>query len=361
MVLTWNEYPTGSDDAGKRLDRVIRRMFPDSSLPEIYRALRIGRIRVDGRTAKPQDRLQEGSMIRVDKGFSASVKPRHTENPGAGAYVEAPACLVLATEHLAFFSKPAGMLAHGEGSLDEMTRPWILSRAESSLSFVPGPLHRIDRNTSGLMTFPLSSRGAREFSALLAGGGLHKAYLAILSNRLKEAAIWEDPLARDRHAGITGSALAICGESLGIAVTRVDPLLATAEASLALVRIATGRTHQIRAQASLHGFALLGDRKYGGPTLEGSYFLHAFRLGFALPPFPDLPKEIRAPLPGNFRTMADTLFGAEGLHEALGCADSIFAVDSRDNAVPEKDGSSTTRRPEWLIQEAACRASGCRT
>ncbi|MFZ4617359.1 MAG: S4 domain-containing protein, partial [Rectinemataceae bacterium] len=81
-MLTWNEYPTGSDDAGKRLDRVIRRMFPDSSLPEIYRALRIGRIRVDGRTAKPQDRLQEGSMICVDRGFSASVKPSHAENPG---------------------------------------------------------------------------------------------------------------------------------------------------------------------------------------------------------------------------------------------------------------------------------------
>ncbi|MFZ4618656.1 MAG: RluA family pseudouridine synthase, partial [Rectinemataceae bacterium] len=269
--------------------------------------------------------------------------------------------LILATEHLAFFSKPAGMLAHGDGSLDEMTRPWILSRAESSLSFVPGPLHRIDRNTSGLMTFPLSSRGAREFSALLAGGGLRKAYLAILSNRLEEAAIWEDALARDRHAGITGSALAICGESLGIAVTRVDPLISTAEASLALIRIATGRTHQIRAQASMHGFALLGDRKYGGPTLGGGYFLHAFTLGFALPPFPDLPEEIRAPLPGNFRNMAETLFVAEGLKKALECADSILALDSGDRAVPDKDGSINTRRPQWLNQEAACRASGCRT
>ncbi|MEI6388904.1 MAG: RluA family pseudouridine synthase [Spirochaetota bacterium] len=339
-MLPWNEYCTGTDDAGRRLDRVIRRMMPDSSLSEIYRALRIGRIRVDGRIAKPETRLLKGSMIRVDRGLSSSAKPANTENPKTMPYATAPDCLVLATEHLAFFSKPAGMLAHGKGSLDEMARPWILSRAESSLSFAPGPLHRLDRNTSGLMTFPLSSRGARVFSALLAGGGLLKTYLAVFSGRFEEAATWEDALARDRNLGVTGAALEIDGDELGIAVTRVDPLLATAAASLVLVRIATGRTHQIRAQASLHGFSLIGDRKYGGAAHEGGYLLHSFRLRFAQRPFHDLPEEIRAPLPGIFCKRAETQFGAECLQDALERANFILSVDSGDKAAPDKDGSS---------------------
>jgi 23S rRNA-/tRNA-specific pseudouridylate synthase len=87
--------------------------------------------------------------------------------------------------------------------------------------------------------------------------------------------------------------------------------------TLALVELGTGLTHQIRVQASSRGMPLAGDAKYGGSRFRGGYFLHALRLEFPEPPFPDLPGRVLAPLPPGAAERLGSLFGREALEAAM--------------------------------------------
>ena len=95
------------------------------------------------------------------------------------------------------------------------------------------------------------------------------------------------------------------------------PLLQSATATLALVELKTGLTHQIRVQASSRGLPLAGDVKYGGRRSAEGYLLHAWLLDFAEPPFPDIPGRVTAELPAEAMARLAGLFGREALAEAL--------------------------------------------
>jgi 23S rRNA pseudouridine955/2504/2580 synthase len=192
----------------------------------------------------------------------------------------------------------------GEDSLEALVRRRLAPTLAPSLSFRPGPLHRLDRGTSGIIVFSKTLAGAQAFSALLRRRLLVKRYLALLSGRLGRAETWDDPLARDRKSRVTHRAPAD-GQGRE-ALSRVTPLETRGDVTLALIEIRTGRTHQIRAQAALHGHPLSGDRKYGGPPpaagTEG-FSLHAWELEFpaslVFSPDPGLPRKITAPPPAR--------------------------------------------------------------
>jgi 23S rRNA pseudouridine955/2504/2580 synthase len=214
-----------------------------------------------------------------------------------------PLTIIRETPHLLFVNKPPGISTHGKNSLDEMAAAYLRGKIEASLSFRPGPLHRLDRETSGVITFSKSLTGARDFSCALRSGRIQKTYIAILEGRLEQAETWADMLAYDgatrrsyfppelpptggRHkAGSVGEGSGAAKPAL----TTVKPLAVRGGRTLALIKIDTGRTHQIRAQAALRGFPLEGDTKYGGKRRvrkagEPAFFLHALCL--ELPPEP---------------------------------------------------------------------------
>jgi 23S rRNA pseudouridine955/2504/2580 synthase len=238
-------------------------------------------------------------------------------------------------------NKDAGLPVHGAGkSLNALVQAYLAPRLPPSLSFRPGPLHRLDRPTSGVVVFSVSLRGARYFSALLREGKIHKQYLALVEGRVEEPGLWEDHLLRDRETRTTSASAE--GKP---ARTRFSPLY-PGEAggySLLVLEPETGRTHQIRAQAAAHGHPLGGDLKYGGsplppfPAAPGpikrppdspAFLLHAWKLNpesapgneEAVPPLPPL----EAPPPDYFLAAIKTLFG-RGIaggpagHTAAGC------------------------------------------
>lgn len=306
-------FRTGEDDAGRRLDRVLKRLLPTRGLSEIYASLRSGRIRVDSRKASPSDRLVPGASISVDASLFGEDGPGRAGDGNSKASGEPSAAssdyeslVVFRTRDLVFLDKPRGLLVHGgeagAGSLEDLVRGSGDVADPDSLSFVQGPLHRLDRNTSGLVAFARSARGARIFSDFLARGLVHKSYLALLDGRMENTELWEDALVRD--SGERRSRVAGPGEEGGReARSSCLPLLELGDRTLALISIGTGRTHQIRAQAAHHGHPLAGDSKYGGSLLDRGYLLHAWRLAFEDRPFPDCPPEILAPLPVDFRAV----------------------------------------------------------
>jgi len=313
---------TGEDDAGRRLDRILRKALPDHSLSLIHRLLRQGKIRVDDKPARPETRVLSGSVIQI----AARTDPQKRSDPSCQhpRAVLPPLPDVLAKgSGIVFFNKPAGLASHGAGSLDAIVKAHHAARRSSapSISFKPGPLHRLDRPTSGVIAFSESLAGAKLFTELLRERRIAKTYLAIVEGRVPTNGelIWKDVLVRDKSARKTFiGADESAPNSMGsprespappkIATTIIRVLASGDCHTLIEARIATGRTHQIRAQAAAHGHPLAGDVKYGGRRMAGGFLLHAWKIEFDRD-IDDLPRSISAPPPEPFMASISSLFG----------------------------------------------------
>jgi len=183
-----------------------------------------------------------------------------------------------------------------------MVLSYLAEKLPHSLSFKPGPLHRLDKPSSGIVIFSTGLEGARLFSSLMRERKARKTYLAIIEGEIKKEEIWEDLLERDSGKKKTFVSASQDGKT---AITKIKPLAQKRGYSLIIAEIATGRTHQIRAQAASHGHPLAQDRKYGGHNLDGigndGFFLHAWKIEF-------LDNKITAPIPKEFKEKIKALF-----------------------------------------------------
>jgi 23S rRNA pseudouridine955/2504/2580 synthase len=305
---------TGPDDAGRRLDRVLRKALPDLSLSLIHRLLRQGKARLDGKPAAPNDRVPSGAVIQIaipeePRDNSAPARPSFPREMQFGTLPD----ILWRGSGIIVFNKPPGLATHGDDSLDALVKAWLGGKLPLSLSFKPGPLHRLDKPTSGAVAFSETIEGARLFSRLLREHKAVKTYLAIVEGRVTGEAVWRDELVRDSNAGKTFAAgrAGSAGSKFTAgknALTAVKALACNDSHTLIEARIVTGRTHQIRAQAAAHGHPLAGDRKYGGRG-SGGFFLHAWKmdLGGHVAGFP---RPLTAPLPDSFQSRVTALFGA---------------------------------------------------
>jgi len=314
----------GANDDGRRLDRVVRKYLPEVPLSRIYRALRSREITVNGRRVRGETRVAEGDTLEIaDTLRGARRTPADAESaagaPGATAVQtdsELAGRIVHESPELLVVNKAWGELTHGEDSLEEKVRRYLLGRAPAGISYRPGPVHRLDRNTSGLVMFGASLAGAQKATEDLQRGRIVKRYAAILEGVVASDR-WEDVLERDTEDRVTRAVTeerggADRGESRAKntkkAVTRVESVATTRNRSLVIARIDTGRTHQIRAQAAHHGHPLLGDRKYGS-SARGPYSLHAASLSAGHRDAKVDFEHLVGPLPERFRARATELFG----------------------------------------------------
>jgi 23S rRNA pseudouridine955/2504/2580 synthase len=292
------------DDHGRRLDRVLRKALPELPLSLIHRLLREGKVLVDRRPRDGGFRISAGEEISLPAGGGRAGEKRE-----AGT---APALRIIYEDaDFLVLNKEAGLPVHGGGdSLEALARAYLAAKLAPSLSFRPGPLHRLDRPTSGILVFSASLEGARRFSALLREGGIRKHYLALAEGCLEGPGIWEDRLLRDREDRRT--VLSAEGKSARTRYSALRPAGGggTGAYTLLVLEPETGRTHQIRAQAAAHGHPLGGDSKYGGGPLPGTrpgapFLLHAWKLSCPLHP------PLEAPPPDYFLAAAGKILGKE--------------------------------------------------
>jgi 23S rRNA pseudouridine955/2504/2580 synthase len=304
-----------ADDNGRRLDRILRKAVPDFPLSALHRLLRKGRVLLDGKPSGAAVRVRAGQVIEIP-GIGPSAGSELSVPPACPADSPPLPPLLFEGGGLLIVNKPPGLLVHGRGSLEELVRLYLKPALPPSLSFKPGPLHRLDKQASGIIVFSTSLEGAQCFSALMRERKLRKEYLAITDGIIEHRGTWItwiDELIRDRDAKKT-LASGPRGENSRQALTRVRPLAQAGNRTLILAEIETGRTHQIRAQAAARGHPLSGDQKYGGSPLAGGFLLHARTLEFpAGADFPGLPRRIGAPLPEAFSLKIRELFGTETL------------------------------------------------
>lgn len=320
MPFTTRAYTIGLNDSGRRADRILRNLYKDMPLSYIYRLFRDGGVRVSGRKADGSLRVEAGQTIEVrlpDTPDNAVPERGRIDagRQGSGAARFADMLLV-ETPDIAIVNKPRGVLTHGAGGVDEAARAYYSGRMAESLSFTPAPLHRLDRNTSGALVVSASLKGAASFSAALRLGHIGKLYVALLGGELREEQAWIDALTRDGDAGI--SATTDDGER---AEARAVPVAHADGLTLAVIRLGTGRTHQIRVQAASRGLPLAGDAKYGGQPMTGGYLLHCAALEIPRLDGAIGPMRAEAPLPATAIRRLSSIFGEAvllSLRAALG-------------------------------------------
>ena len=292
------------------MDRIIRRVLPETHLSQIYRLIRQGKARLNGRRVKPSVRVKEGDRITIKAAAEQPLPVTASGTSGTTGRSNGIGDIILfENKDLLVLNKPGGVPVHGPGSIDSMVRNYLSAGLPPSLSFRPGPVHRLDRNTTGVLIFSKSLLGARRLSRILRERKIDKCYITILDGRLGGEETWHDRLKRNHHERKTYED----PERGRPAVTHVFPLMTEKGISLTLIHIETGRTHQIRAQAALHHHPLTGDSKYRGSSLIPFYLLHAAavritesndELGF---------RTVTAPLTLDSSTVISTLFGSEAL------------------------------------------------
>jgi 23S rRNA pseudouridine955/2504/2580 synthase len=330
------ELTARKDDNGRRLDRILRKALPDLSLSLIHRLLRQKKVLVDNKPViLPNYRIEQGMVIKIiasvnhnnkqiNHNFVNQKKFEVNNNSAIDPSLHSSLLtipILWQGSGIIVFNKPQGLSTHGPNSLDSMVYNWLAEEGAlpRSLSFKPGPLHRLDKPTSGAIVFSQTLEGAKLFSALLRKHNLEKTYMAIVEGSIEGENIWRDSLEHDKNAHKTfvknkqqGRKATPPDPTLKEAVTTVKTLVSNGEYSLIEARIKTGRHHQIRAQAASHGHPLAGDIKYGasplpGQSHSGEFFLHAWKIKFIECP-DGFPQEITAPLPEMFQLRIEALF-----------------------------------------------------
>jgi 23S rRNA pseudouridine1911/1915/1917 synthase len=269
-------YSFVADMAGARLDKFAGDRCPELSRTRAANLITGGFITVNGRPAKPSFKLSTGDKIDV------SIPP---ESPGPLSPEDIPLKIVYEDADLLVVDKPPGLAVHpapGHPShtLVNAVLGYLPSLADADF-IRPGVVHRLDKDTSGLIIVAKNRPAHENLSDQFKARSVSKAYIVLVKGKLVpesgviEAAIGRDPRNRQRMAVVSKGREAR---------TDYRVLKYIKEYTLLEIKPRTGRTHQIRVHLAAIGFPVVGDSAYGvtSPYLSRQ-FLHAGRLGFNLP------------------------------------------------------------------------------
>ncbi len=274
------------DRDGQRLDNFLLGQLKGAPKSLIYKLVRSGQVRVNGGRAKADTRLQGGDEVRIPPVRLGEAADKGT--PARGLLEAMEASIVFEDARLLAISKPSGVASHGGSGISFGAIETLRAlRPNQSLELV----HRLDRDTSGLLVIAKKRSALAELQALMReDGGIAKRYLALLVGRMPDGVMSVDaPL----HIGLRqGGERHVQVNAAGKpSLSHFKVLERRGGHSYCEVRIETGRTHQIRVHAKHIGHPVAGDDKYGDVAVNARLreqiglkrmFLHAASLEFAL-------------------------------------------------------------------------------
>ena len=299
-----------ADAAGQRLDQALAAALPQYSRARLQRWIREGAVRLAGKAVRARDRVHGGEQITVE----ASFVPEESVEPEAIALD-----IVHEDRDLLVINKPAGLVVHPGAGNRAHTLQNALMAHDPELARVPrsGLVHRLDKDTSGLMVVARTPAAHTRLVAQLSAHEVHREYLALVIGQPTGGGRIDRPIGRHRSAR-TRMAVRSDGRD-AITHYRIEERFRAH--TLLRVTLETGRTHQIRVHLTHEGFPIVGDPVYGGRRRQvagagealnallrsfARQALHAGRLRFEHP-IRHREVEFEAPVPGDLQELLAAL------------------------------------------------------
>lgn len=281
----------GTNEAGQRLDKFLRKYLKDVPLSAIFKALRKGDIRVNGKKQKEKYSLVEGDIVEIRYIQSKKeTKDKFIKVDSSGLKI------CFEDENVLVVEKWPGVLVHPDSNKKEPTlTDFVLSYLnakgdyvpEKEVTFTPAPCNRLDRNTSGLVMFGKNFEALRMLNEAIREDEVEKYYNTLVKGRIKDG-LYTGYILKNEEANISKIYEKEVPHSKKIAM-KVKTIQSNGAFSFLEINLITGRSHQIRAHLSHLGNPLIGDGKYGDKKLNSFFtnkygleyqFLYAYKLIF---------------------------------------------------------------------------------
>ena len=296
----------GPERDGQRIDNALTTLLKGVPKSMIYRILRTGQVRVNSKRAKPETRLCAGDTLRIPPVRMAA--KTETAAPPAEQVVDLLATVLFEDKHFLVIDKPSGVASHGGSGVSfgaiELLRA---ARSKEPLELV----HRLDRETSGVLVFAKSRAALTGLQAVIRDGAVTKQYLCLMAGHPSRAKFNVNvPLRKSILQG--GERMVKVADDGKPSLTFFREVEQYSGARLMEATLGTGRTHQIRVHAAHIGHPLAGDAKYGDKEANKRFrnkglhrmFLHASHLAFDLD---GRSYDFSAPLPEELKAFLDVL------------------------------------------------------
>ncbi|MFN7662983.1 MAG: RluA family pseudouridine synthase [Alphaproteobacteria bacterium] len=308
----------------ERLDKALATLLPIFSRSRLQALIMSGHVRVEGHVIEdPKTKVKEGQFIQIDE-------PEAEETPLEAEDI--PLDIIFEDDHLLVINKPAGLVVHpGAGNKKGTLVNALLGHSEGHLSVVggvkrPGIVHRLDKDTSGLMVVAKTDAAHQKLSAQFSDRTLSRTYLAFVVGQIMPEGTIDQNIGRSSHNRQKMAVRRVGGKE---AITHYKVLEYYGEhaviASLVECRLETGRTHQIRVHLANAGHPLIGDPVYGraksnpmlkrlwaenpGVWIDDRQALHAAAIKFTHPATGEKMK-FEIPFPPDLEALQNILEGA---------------------------------------------------
>jgi len=319
LVITKNEEK-------QRLDRFLKKYLKNAPLSYIYKIIRKD-VKLNGKRVKEETLLTEGDELTLymsDEEINGYRKPKDT--PKALKQFK----IAYEDDNIIVVEKPFGLLTHGDkhekkNTLANQVTAYLFEKGVyepgKERTFVPAPVNRLDRNTTGLVLFGKNAAALQALNKMIRERDyVSKFYMTIVAGELKKDLILKDKMEKDGKSN-TVKVISMDSEDGKVMETIARPLIVKNGYTLVEVELVTGRTHQIRAHLGSAGFPVIGDAKYGANQANkkvwnkfnlSTQLLHAYKLKFdtGVEPLDYLAGyEVKASLPPEFARIKESLFG----------------------------------------------------
>ena len=297
------KYIVKNESQGKRLDKYVTEQNTEITRTAVQRLIDEKNILVNGKEQKASYKVNENDVVEVEIQEPKKIEIKAEDIPIEVIYEDSDIIVV---------NKPKGMVVHpGNGNVDGTLVNAIMAKCEGSLSGIggeirPGIVHRLDKDTSGLLIVAKNDKAHVNLSEQIKEHKVKKTYIALVRGVVKEnEATIDMPIGRSKT---DRKKMAVCKDGKN-AVTHIKVLKRWEHYTLLQVNIETGRTHQIRVHLSYIGYPIIGDYTYSNGKNEFGVVgqcLHAQKLEFKHP-ITNKIVELEAPLPEYFQEIIQKL------------------------------------------------------
>jgi len=270
----------GPNEAGQRLDKFLRKWLKDVPLSAIYKSIRKGDVKVNGKKAKEKYSLIEGDILETREIVTTEKKEKF--NRINNDFLK----ITYEDENMLLVEKWPGVLVHsdskkGEPTLTDYVLSYLYDKGdyspEKEITFTPAPCNRLDRNTSGIVIYGKNYESLKMLNEMIRERKIKKYYQAMVKGRIEDG-LYEAYISKDESENISKIYDEPRRGTKKIS-TSVKMIQSCGTFSLVELELITGRSHQLRAHLSHLGNPIVGDTKYG-ITKSNSFFINKYGLNY---------------------------------------------------------------------------------